>query len=403
MDEVLDRLYVARCMYANGLTYMSDAEYDKLMMVIKAEGIQLNPIYEDDPVPYESFSRVMGLDKDAVDKMLTGEVESALSSDSRIAHDFLAETESLSITPVFTFEDAYEWFYGHQGEEVVISAKVDGINTRRGYEQIGKKLKYIASLTRGRKSDPLDVTANMAKISMGEIDADLGQNLIVYSETVALQSAIEIINEKYYAEYTVPRGLAMAMMRVSKFEDEDYKYLKSLVFRVDYGEKLSDGLELAKKLGFDVVPYVFYTFEGESLAEFKVQMESIIRELKKVTDSWDIVTDGMVAEVNDRTRFSLADVSNNYSAGNLAMKIGLWQPGVYTSVVKGLDLKPQADRCTCVAIVEPVISKGGQTITRVNCFNPSVLFRYDILPGKEIMFEYKNETTVNLIMGGQVC
>lgn len=401
MSESLDRLLVARCMYANGLSYMSDAEYDELILKIKAEGKVVNPIYEEDPIPYDSFSRVLNLDREAVDKMLNMGAKSTtvFSSDKTVALDFLAETESLSIMPVFSFEDAYAWFQMHRDLEIVISTKIDGINTRRGYLADSGKLKYSAALTRGRKSDPMDITVNMGKISPSELNIDL-PNLLLYSETVTTKAAVSEINEKYGESYTIPRGLAISMMRTDKFSNEDYDYLKSYVFRVDYGSKLIDGLEMARQLGFPVVPYVLYTYKGESFDEFKESMQDIIKTLKAQTDSWDIVTDGMVAEVNDRNQFSTEDVANNYSSANLALKIGLWQPGVYTSTVRALDLSQQSERCACVAIVDPVVAKGGQTITRVNCFNPSVLFANNILPGTQITFEYKNETTVNLIVGG---
>ena len=402
MDKLLDKVLIARCMYANGITYISDAEYDEAVIKLRSQGCTLNPIYEDDPIPYEAFERVMGKSHEEVDSMLLknkAAPTSIFSQSKELAYDFLAETESLSIMPVFSFEDAYNLFVAHRNLEIIISAKIDGINTRRGYMRDGDALKYVASLTRGRKSDPLDVTDNMAYISPTKISVPGQSNLLLYSETVTTQSAISAINEKYGDSYTIPRGLAVAMMRTDKFSSEDYEYLKSFVFRVDYGEKLSDGLEMAAGLGFLIVPYVTYTYKDETFDMFKKNMQEIIAKLKFTTDSWDIVTDGMVAEVNDRSRFSLEGVSNNYSSANLAMKIGLWQPGVYTSVVKSLDLCQQAERCTCVAIVEPVIAKGGQTITRVNCFNPSVLFDNNILPGTEIKFEYKNETTVNLLLG----
>lgn len=399
MTELLDKVLIARCMYARGKEYMSDAEYDEAIQLLRAQGVDLSPIYEDDPVPYKSFSRVMNKNPEEVDSLLSEvQTTSVFSGNSEVAKDFLAETESLSIMPVFTFEDAFNWFRAHQGLEVIISTKIDGINTRRGYLSDGNALKYEAALTRGRRSDPFDITMNMAKISPAVLHIPDQQNLLVYSETVTTGAAISCINEKYGEDYTIPRGLAMAMMRTDKFADEDYSFLKSYVFRVDYGSKLTDGLELAKRLGFPVVPYVSYVYEGQPFSSFQEQMQDVITTLKGVTDSWDIVTDGMVAEVNDRSQFSLEDVSNNYSSANLAMKIGLWQPGVYTSVVKALDLSQQAERCACVAIVEPIVAKGGQTITRVNCFNPAVLFAHNILPGTEIKFEYKNETTVNLIV-----
>jgi len=400
-ENLLDKVLIARYTYACGQPLFGDAEYDALNAELKDNGITLNPIYEDDSVPYDSFKKIYGLSPEEVDekyqstKPLAGET-SLFTEETNL--DFLNESASLSIMSVTTFEDAFNWFKAHEGLELVISTKIDGINTRRGYHYSNGRLNYAAALTRGRKSDPINISANMKKISPDNISTDLAEDIIIYSETTVPAKFIDVVNEQYDCDYTVPRGLAMAMMRVSdRFSEKDYENLHSYVFRVDYGETQSEGLELAKKLGFETVPYIFYTYHGESYETFSSQMQDIIKNLKTQTDDIDVVTDGMVAEVNDRAYYGCAEVTNNYSSANIALKIGLWRPGVYESEVIALDLSQQAERCSCVAIVKPVTTNGGQTITRVNCFNPAVLFNCDILPGNRIRFEYKNETTVNLI------
>lgn len=406
MNETLAQVLIARYMYANGITYISDAEYDDYCKALADSGVILNPIYEDDSVPYEAFEQIKGYSKKDTDDYLANQgitvinqaQTSSLFANTAQDLDFLAESASLSINAVHKFEEAFSWFIEHQDEEIVISTKIDGINTRRGYMLCGDHLEYRAALTRGRSSDPINITDNMRIISPKTV-IGCNESLVVYSETVVKSAFIDEANQRYDSTYTIPRGLAMAMMRVAdKFAIEDYENLKSFVFRVDWGKTLVDGLELARKLGFDVVPYVTYTYKGEPFADFKQQMEQIILQLKTATDSMDIVTDGMVAEVNDRISFSSGEISNNYSSANIALKIGLWEPGVYSSKVVDLDLSPQFDRCACVAIVEPVIASGGQTVSRVNCYNPSILFEHNILPGSTIRFEYKNETTVNIIL-----
>lgn len=400
LQLILDQVLVGRYTYACGKPICSDAEYDILNKQLKSEGINLDPIYENDEVPYDSFSRLYGVDRKTVDETygITSKTEETSLFSEEPDLDFLNESASLSIMSVTSFGEAFNWFQAHKDLELIISTKIDGINTRRGYRSCNGQLCYNASLTRGRKSDPINITANMKKISPDKIPTEISEDLIFYSETTVPASFIDVVNEQYNCDYTVPRGLAMAMMRVAdRFSLEDYKFLHSYVFRVDYGDKLSEGLEIAKSLGFETVPYVFYTYRGEPFEEFKDQMEKIIRTLKTTTDDMDVITDGMVAEVNDRKYYGCASVSNGYSSANIALKIGLWQPGVYESEVVALDLSQQTERCSCVAIVKPVVASGGQTITRVNCFNPAILFSRNILPGNKIRFEYKNETTVNLI------
>lgn len=401
-QEYLDLVLAARFAYSKGKPIISDAEYDSACTSLKQAGVALNPIYEDDEVPYGPLERVAGLSKAEVDAKYSlpassGTTQYFSSPSESSDFDLLSESDSLSISAVTDYSEAYAWFEGNSDIELVISTKIDGINTRRGYKYRDGKLVYNAALTRGRKSDPFDITANMQKISPNNITSDIPHDLVVYSETVVPFSAIQYINEKYSDDYIIPRNLAMAMMRVTKFEDADYENLKSFVFRLDWGATLSEGLEKAKSLGFDTVPYVTYTYHHMPYEDFVADIGKVMHTLKDATDAMGIITDGMVAEINDRSLAGQQTIHNNYSSANIALKIGLWQPGVYESTVVALDLSQHSDQCSCVAIVEPVIAKGGQRISRVNCFNPSILFANDIRPGKKIKFEYKNETTVNLI------
>lgn len=401
-QECLDLVLAARFAYSRGKPLISDAEYDAACLNLKRFGKTLNPVYEDDPVPYKALERVVGYSKTEIDSIYglyqREQVTRHFGGDEEASDfDLLAESDSLSISAVTDYNDAYAWFEGNADIELVISTKIDGINTRRGYKHRDGKLVYNAALTRGRKSDPFDITANMQKISPNNIASDIQHDLVVYSETVVPFSAISYINEKYSDDYTIPRNLAMAMMRVTKFEDADYENLKSFVFRLDWGATLSEGLEKARSLGFTIVPYVTYTYHHTSYENFVADIEKIMHTLKETTDTMGIITDGMVAEVNDRSLAGQQAIHNNYSSANIALKIGLWQPGVYESTVIALDLSQHSDQCSCVAVVEPIIAKGGQRISRVNCFNPSILFANGIRPGKRIKFEYKNETTVNLI------
>lgn len=409
MLSELDMLLLVRYAYAQGYSAISDAEYDSLKLKLESQGINLNPIYEDDPFPEEAWQHLQHNSNGNATTLLclyqehpewhsatTKEQPTSLFSSPDF--DLLTESDSLSISAVTEYRDAYAWFESKSELELVISTKIDGINTRRGYKYNEGKLHYNASLTRGRKSDPFDITSNMRLISPSDITTDIHHDLVVYSETIVPTTAISYINEKYVDDYTIPRNLAMAMMRVDKFEPADFEYLKSFVFRLDWGETLSDGIDKARELGFDTVPYILYTYHHMSYEDFVQDIERIIKELKDQTDAMNIITDGMVAEINNRSLAGQAAISNNYSSANIALKIGLWQPGVYESRVIALDLSQQSEQCTCVAIVEPVIAKGGQRISRVNCFNPSILFANDIRPGKTIRFEYKNETTVNLIV-----
>lgn len=388
----LDRFLIARYLYANGVDFISDAEYDELRKRLESEGQVFNPIYEDDPIPLEALQR-SGFSQDEIKELIE---YSAPDSEEHV--DLLMDSPCLSINSTNSYEEAFTWFHALQGVEVILTPKIDGINTRRGFKFEDGELKYCVALTRGRAANSLNVTSNLRYITPKIRDPKgITTNLVVHSETFVPAKYIEYLCQTYGLRLTLPRGAGMSMARTSRYALEDYWMLRSPVFRVDYGTTLAEGLDMAKELGFEVVPYWYFKYEGEPYADFKVRLDTLMREIKDTADSLDYVTDGIVAQINDMLTYASSDISRGYSTSNLALKIGLWQPGIYESTVRSIIIQPQDEQCNCVAIVDPVIAHGGQTLQRVNLFNPDIMISSGILPGSKIRFEYKNETTINLI------
>lgn len=388
----LDRFLIARYLYANGMDFISDAEYDELRAKLEAEGYKFNPIYEDDEFPLESFKRA-GLSQEEIKGILA-----STTPDSSEHADMLMDSPCLSINSTNSYEEAFLWFRTVMGQDIVLTPKIDGINTRRGFKYEDGRLNYCVALTRGRSANSLDVTENLRYITPRIKDTKgITTNLVVHSETFVPAKHIPYLCQTYNMKLTLPRGAGMSMARTSRYAIEDYWMLHSPVFRVDYGATLTEGLDKAKELGFEVVPYWHFSYNGEDFSTFKQKLDALMREIKDVADSLDYITDGIVAQVNDMMHYAASDISKGYSTSNLALKIGLWQPGVYESTVRSIVIQPQDEQCNCVALVDPVIAQGGQTLQRVNLFNPDIMISAGILPGTRIRFEYKNETTINLI------
>lgn len=388
-------ILVARFMYRFGRPVLEDAEYDGYIRNLKAQGITFNPIYEDDPIPYDKLHELGVTDEEIKDIM--GPATETIQ-DSEAYRDLIEESSSLSISPVHTFQEAYDWALNFKDIEMIFTPKLDGINTRRGYEYKNGKLIYRIAMTRGRRSDALNITPNMRYISPTDIATDkITHSLVINSETFLPAMDIPHVCEKYSVSLKIPRNAGMSLMRVSTYEPEDIKRLKSLVFKCDVAPTLSEGLDIAEQMGFEVVPYTLMKFNLESLGAFTRQIETLIQDLHTFSSERGWPTDGVVVEVNSRLESGKGDIHNGYSSTNLALKVGLWEPGVYESVIKEIEMVQQAEQCNCVAIVEPVVAQGGQTISRVNMFNPSIMISRDLFTGSKIRFKYKNETTVDLI------
>lgn len=388
-----DYMLVARYYYRYGQPLLSDAEYDAYMQQLNESGIYLDPIYENDPVPYEAL-RALGGEGILSETLAPANTEDAVDK----YKDLVAENECLSIKSVNTYYDAYQWAKDFKGKEMILTPKLDGINTRRAYEYIDGQLIYRLALTRGRIGSALDVTSNMRYCSPISVPAGaINTNVVINSESFLPANDIPALREKYGIDIKIPRGAGMSLMRVSTYKPEDIAKLRSIVFKFGYADTLSGGLDLAKSMGFDVVPYWLTELDVSSLEAFTAQVEGLIKTVHQYATERGWPTDGIVCEINNRHEFKGNDEERGYSSSNLAFKVGLWEPGVYTSTVTAIELAQQAEQANCVAIVKPVIAQGGQTLSRVNLFNPDTMIRRGINIGSEISFKYKNETTIDLI------
>lgn len=392
----LDILAIARFMYRFGDPCMEDADYDELVRKVRASGQQVNPIYEDDPIPFDLL-RSVGIPDSEIYRIMQ-KPQPFEHSDQY--YDIVDESASMSIRSVTTFREAYDWFNTlPDGVELIFTPKIDGINTRRGYEYEDGMLKYRVALTRGRSSDSIDVTRNMGFITQHQVPVDdIAHNLVVYSETFCKKMDIPDLVAKYNTPLKIPRNAGLSMMRSTDYEQSDYDKLHTLVFRCDVSDTLSGGLDWAKAHGFKTVPYTLKIWNsGMSYEDFSQEISKLIASVKGYTDSLGWPTDGIVVEINSRSLFTVGEIKDNYSSSNLALKIGLWKPGIYQSTVRNIEILPQDDDCNCVAIVDPVTTSGGQEVKRVNLFNPAIMIANKIVIGSKITFQYKNETTVDLI------
>lgn len=397
--DLKDTVLLARFAYQYGHPIVEDAWYDEAIKQLAAQGIHVNPIYEDDPIPWDIL-RANGIKDEEVYEWIG---KPAPYAESDKYYDIVDEAKSMSIRSVNNFADAYDWFSQlSPNTELVFTPKIDGINTRRGYQYVDESLKFRVAMTRGRSSDAIDITRNVSYITQPEIrNVDIQHDLVLYSESFCRKEDIPYISAKYGIPLKIPRNAGLSMMRVTSYEQEDFKYLHSLVFRCDVAETLSGGLDWAKAHGFQTVPYTLYMWKGAmEFSQFKTWLNHLIEQTKAYTDARGWPTDGVVVEINSRSAFVEGGIDHGYSEANLALKVGLWEPGIYQSRVLDIEIVQQDETASCKAIVAPVTTTGGQEVTTVNLFNPAIMIANKIHIGSVIKFRYKNETTVDLIYDG---
>lgn len=399
-NNVVDGYKLMRWFYKIGYPIMTDKEYDNYHQeFLKHEVFNCitNNHYEDDDFPSQAFSIFRVPIKEyqiEENKYLLGQ------NTSRITRweSELKDEESKSIFPIETVSEAYKWFLATNGQKRIVSLKVDGINTKNLYTAKGLRAKHGITVTRSRKGSGIDVTDSMSRIVPQEVilDTSLDQTLFIRGEAYVPSKSLPYLREKYYKDYKIPRSTAMSVMRV-RLKDEDMSHLKLLVFKTGLGHTVEEGYLTAKKLGFETPPYIKTDKKFFSQFEFETWIQEVMDDFYRKGLEADIPSDGLVAQVNDlKTQKDMGEFGN-YNHGAIALKFNQWSSDVYHSVVKNILVIPNKEKFSYVAEIEPTTIKSGVQVSRVNIFNAEIMIRTGINVGKPITFEYKSESSVNLV------
>ena len=190
----------------------------------------------------------------------------------------------------------------------------------------------------------------------------------------------------------VPRTAAKTMLSVPH-SPEDMKYLKFISFNNDVSEPLFSKLDRFGDKGFDIVPKKIIRYEGGTIEEFTDWISDILSEFSRLEVENNLKCDGLVVELNNPSDFEKLKSDTNYDEGNLALKIGPWEPEVYEAKVKEIVMYREKDalQFNCKAIIEPVIVSSGITLSVVNMFNLGLVQKYGVEPGSTIKFIFKND------------
>lgn len=392
-----EKFILSRFMYKIGRPILSDQEYDSLESLLENDPSiteYINRTWEDDPVPVQLLKDYLG--EDEANKILqeNGMQETSLFGVSA------AEFKAQSIKAVRTMEEAYEWFNAHSDMELILMPKVDGNSTSTEY----KENKHSFSRTRGRggPNNYIDITTNCAYALPPVIaDSILTVNAEAYVPESAIPYFLQFVNN---VNFTSPRACGLSAIRRSEYSPALLKqFLKLAVFNVSYGRTLSEGLDHARDLGFDVVvPYVLRTFPRfNSLSEFEKVMYDVMGDIKRKADEIEMPTDGVVVQVNDRQAFALGEaVGDKYVSTNLAFKCLFWDEELFESTVKEIQVKKSEkskQNFSIKLIVEPVYTRTGKQLQTVNMFNLANLIQNDVYIGDKIVFKHFNDTSIEFV------
>lgn len=390
--HLFDLFVLSRFFYRIGKPLLDDATYDSVERTLRennslvCDSKYLERTYDDDPVPYEllrEFSLERFVPKDF-----------GLSK-SKYA-ERLDEDKSLSIQAVNSDEEVWEYMKEHRGKKLVISLKVDGVNSKTLYIENNLEI----SLSRARHSaQGFDYTKGLSKVIPLKLQTGT-REVKVFSENFVSIEGLSKLREKYNPEsYKTPKSSAISLLRV-EHKISDYAFLRSLAFNCEgLTDSLSGNLEILKANGFDVVPYIIVMSEDvpTTLEEFKPWIGEILYMFALCTRK-EIPSDGLVIDVDD-LKYE-GDIKNQYSSRQISLKYGPWKAGIFRGKVTSIIIEQRRIRGCCKVKIEPEILSDYTEARVVNVFNPSILIKEGINEGTEVIFE-RNSNTVNILVRGK--
>lgn len=385
----------ARYFYRIGDPIITDELYEEYTTLLKEHPNTKRVLheyfirtYDEDPIPYGLLEE-FGIK--AVEQS-----SSSFSQDPEYQRyfDALNEDKSLSCRAVVSYEEAWEFFnrYKILQKDLMISLKMDGINTKSIYNEGNLKL----SLSRGRSSESFDFTEQTKLVLPKEIPItkkDLkitGESFVTYEGVSRLRQDID--NTKY----KTCKSSAISLLRV-RHSLEYYNFLKTIVFSAEgLASTLAQTFNQLELSGFSVVPHKLIKWE-----EIPDDFESFKTWAKK--DVFDYMwqfgetmpSDGIVVEVNDLT--FVGEQKDQYSDRQIALKFEQWSFNTYTGIVKNILWRQNRVHASIRVEIEPMETVDGCTAQFINVFNPAILISNHIRIGSLIHFE-RNSDAVNILI-----
>lgn len=386
-------IYVlARYFYRIGEPVISDELYDNIEKLFREKYYDrfaeyLERTYDDDPIPTELL-KILGVNP----------VPVASSNTERLnLYNYLNEDKSFSIRSVTNYDDAFLFFSGakERKQDVCISLKVDGVNTKMLYVDD----KFALSLSRGRdEGNSFDYTDNSSLI-MPPVFASGKKMLNLVGESFVLDEGLLFLRKKYDKPngYVSGKSSAISMLRV-RHDVEDYSFLKTAIFSANIGSTLTESFDILEQNGFLVVPHflVKYSQIPVTLEEFKVWAKSEIFDRMWSMHGF-FPSDGIVAEINDLSWTGMQH--NQYVDRQLALKFEQWSYKLYKGYVKSIRIEQRRVLCSVRVEIEPLVTSDGNTARIINVFNPSILIKNNLHEGMPVFFERNSNAFNNVIYG----
>ena len=185
--------------------------------------------------------------------------------------------------------------------------------------------------------------------------------------------------------------------------DEELKLLEMECYKVISSdgslefETLWDEFEHLENCGFKTPPKA--RINNVNSGNLVSAVERVLNYFEQLMDNNKVrfSCDGIVFAINNNNDFYSTGKEGNAWKGNFALKTGrYWQQNIYSAIIQEVQFIPGKSYIVPKAIVDPVVTANGSSVTNVPLYNVGVMERYHYVPGETIFFRYGGEQGVTL-------
>ena len=397
----IEELYIANYYYSFGLEYLSDTVYENRMNVLRAEAPNhplLTTHYSQQPVPFAILQKygIPLIENKLADCILELELPPEIEA---LRLEYLSnyegrfeDTSQKSIELIQDYEKIEERLENFEDEILHASIKADGQNFTAAY--LHGKLCY--GRTKGRSGNPLEITKVLRLVLPTELEVLEGEPIeelkIMSGELVCYKSSLPYLKANYKQQFKMPRSAVSSLLRGGLSLEDIRNHLKPLVFKVrsEYLHTLEEEFAWAKAHGFNTPIALTFQYSWENLMK-------VFEYFTPMRENLPYANDGVVIGINNNNAFYAQGSGRNYYCGNIACKVGVWNPGYYTGYVLDIVWSYGETVLTPEAIIEPVTISTGADVTSIPCDHLGRLIEHHILPGSEIYFKITGDAKITLV------
>lgn len=396
-NEQIEQLVLARYYYSYGVDYMNDTQYESEMMQLREEQPEhwLHHVHwSNDPLPLQLLQKY---DLPYMENRLSDFIDELELSEEimDMREDYFAHYESRyqdmsqkSIELIQEYDTIFNRCESLKGQILHGSIKADGQN----FTAVYFKGYLIHGQTKGRTGNPLDIT-KVLRIVLPKMINTEDEVVKISGELVCFKQSLPYLRESYKQAFKSTRSAVSTLLRGGLNTEDIFEHLKPLVFKVrsEHLHTLSEEFVWAKQNGFNVPAYVTFTYNSwedalnlfEYFTPFKEQLP--------------YSSDGLVLAIDDNQEFYSQGETGYHYMGNMALKVGVWNPGYYVGIVKTIQWSIGEYYLTPEAVIEPVLVKHGSHVSSIPLDHVGRLVEHNILPGSEIYFKVTGDSKITLV------